>query len=449
MIASALGLIILMIAAATVFIRRTWLRAAGIERQLEEFRNQVRDQLQLRDAAEQRRAQDGQAEIQKVWRQLSAQADVSRQILEGVTGISAATAALHERVADVSSQISTLADTVELILRQAPHSCALDSSVLETKTEDELIAVAESVAFLRPLVPYPKWRFDADLANPDLAFQFRQWLWQYFNDRKREGPIVIPWHYGTRLRLFLGNDMSRQIYVAGCVEPNEFAFFDHVLEPGMTFLDAGANDGIYTVFAAKRVGGQGTVWAFEPSVRELSRLRHNLELNHLTARIFPLALADCSGQAELSVGAYEHAGHNTLGAFAHQTEMERKDLVEVRRLDEVLNENPLARLDIMKIDVEGAELRLLRGAVETLREYRPILLFEVSEGSLKHQGGSPQELLAFLHGENYLIYTFDRLTGLPVPAAPRVLAENMIGYPSERPMPTSSCWSWPTQSPLR
>jgi hypothetical protein len=124
--------------------------------------------------------------------------------------------------------------------------------------------------------------------------------------------------------------------------------------------------------------------------------------------------------------------------------MERKDLVEVRRLDEILNENPLARLDIMKIDVEGAELRLLRGAVETLRKYRPVLLFEVSEGSLKHQGGSREELLALLHSENYLIHTFDRVTGLPVPAAPRIFAENMIGYPSEKPMPTSSCWSWPT-----
>ena len=159
-----------------------------------------------------------------------------------------------------------------------------------------------------------------------------------------------------------------------------------------------------------------------------------------------MALADCSGQAELSVGAYEHTGHNTLGEFAYETEMERKDHVEVRRLDEVLNENPLARLDIMKLDVEGAELRLLRGAVETLRTYRPVLLFEVSEDSLKHQGGSPRELLAFLHTENYLIHTFDRVTGLPVPAAPGVFAENMIGYPVEKPMPASSRWSWPTQS---
>ena len=78
-----------------------------------------------------------------------------------------------------------------------------------------------------------------------------------------------------------------------------------------------------------------------------------------------------------------------------------------------------------------------------------VLLFEVAEGSLKHQGGSPEELLALLHAGNYLIYTFDRMTGLPVPAAPGVFAENMIGYPAEKPIPAGSCWSWPTQSRLR
>jgi hypothetical protein len=60
-----------MIAAAALFIRRTWLRAAGIERQLEEFRTQLRDQLQLRDAAEQRRAEDAQAEIRKMRHEIS------------------------------------------------------------------------------------------------------------------------------------------------------------------------------------------------------------------------------------------------------------------------------------------------------------------------------------------------------------------------------------------
>jgi hypothetical protein len=71
MIASALGLIAVMIAAAMVFIRRTWLRAAGIERQLEEFRSQLWYQLRQRDETEQRRAEDNQNEIRRVRHELS------------------------------------------------------------------------------------------------------------------------------------------------------------------------------------------------------------------------------------------------------------------------------------------------------------------------------------------------------------------------------------------
>jgi FkbM family methyltransferase len=296
-------------------------------------------------------------------------------------------------------------------------------------------------------VPYPNWRFDADLTNPDLAFQLRRWIWEHCDARKLEVPVVTPWHLGTRLRLFLGNDTSRQIYVAGCIDPNEFAFLDRFLQPGMTFLDAGANEGIYTIFAAKRVGRQGTVWAFEPSTRELSRLRHNLDLNQLTARIFPLALADRSTQAELAVAGYNHAGQNTLGAFVYDVETERRDLVDVRTLDEILETNPLARLDLIKVDVEGAELRLFQGAVATLRKYRPVLLFEVAEDSLQHQGATRLAVLDFLRGENYRLSTFDRHTGLPYPAHPGVFSDNMIACPAESALPESTGWAWPASAP--
>ena len=76
--------------------------------------------------------------------------------------------------------------------------------------------------------------------------------------------------------MFLGHDVSSQVYIAGCFEPNEIVFLDRILKPGMTLVDAGANDGLYTVFAASRVGPKETVWAFEPSNRELARLKHNV-----------------------------------------------------------------------------------------------------------------------------------------------------------------------------
>jgi FkbM family methyltransferase len=212
----------------------------------------------------------------------------------------------------------------------------------------------------------------------------------------------------------------------------------------MTFLDVGANDGIYSVFAASRVGPEGTVWAFEPSAREVARLQFNLDLNHLCARVFPIALADVSGQVNLTVAGYEHEAHNTLGAFAYQgIEAKGTEPVVVRQLDAVLQDNPLPRIDVIKLDVEGAELRVLRGAISTIEHYRPYILFEVSEQSLHHQSCTREELLTFLQSQKYRLYTFDPLTGLPMAASPGVYSDNMIAVPAEKPLPTAVTWPWP------
>jgi FkbM family methyltransferase len=373
-------------------------------------------------------------------------ADRIVQIQSDVNTLSASVSGLAAPVAAAAAA----AEAVEIIARRPLHTLPIEPRLVEATSQEELIALAESMAILRPLAPYPKWRTDAEAHNPDFAFQLRRWFWQYFHDRQREAPLVVPWHAGTRLRLFLGNDLSSQIYIAGCFEPNEFAFLDRILRPGMTFLDAGANEGIYTIFAARRLGREGTVWAFEPSRREVERLHYNVGLNELASRIFPLALADFNGQAELTVGGYEHPGLNTLGAFANQAvEMERKELVEVRRLDDVISDSPPPRIDVMKLDVEGAELRLLRGAVSTLECYRPVVLFEVSESSLRLQDSSSEELVGFLRARKYLIHTFDRSTGLAVPAAPGVFSDNMIGVPEEKPLPDAVRWPWPVPARIK
>jgi FkbM family methyltransferase len=275
----------------------------------------------------------------------------------------------------------------------------------------------------------------------------RHAIWESCRDRKAQVPIVIGWYLGTRLQLHLGNDLSRQIYTAGCIDPNEFAFLDRYLQPGMTFVDAGANEGIYTVFAAKRVGAHGTVWAFEPSQRELDRLRATVDLNALpdraNVRLFRIALADRNGDAELTIAGFENAGHNTLGAFAYEgIATEEKQTVDLRRLDDVVAENPPARIDVIKMDVEGAELKLLTGAVSTLRQYRPVLLLEVSQRSLSHQGSSQEELLAFLRSNDYSLYVFDD-SGLPAPAAPGTYADNMLALPQGMTLPPAVFQLWP------
>jgi FkbM family methyltransferase len=370
------------------------------------------------------------------------------------TGTAAAIAALSQRVSDatgvigtvteMAGKLSNLGDAVEILLRRPPYDFPIDQELLEKKTEPEMIALAEAIAILRPLIPYPRWRFDADWSNPDLAFQIRQRVWQLFHDRRWDTPVEVGWHNGTRLKVYLGNDLSRQIFIAGCIEPNEFAFLDRILQAGMTFLDIGANEGIYSVFAAKRVGGKGTVWAFEPSGRELERLRRNLDLNRLDVRVFPLALAERSGEAELIVAGYEHEVQNTLGKFAYEgIAVARRETVELARLDDIVARERPARIDVIKADVEGAELRLFQGAQATLRQYRPTILFEANAGSLRHQDATVEGLLEYLRHQEYAVFFFDPRTGLPAPASLQRYSFNMIAVPTEGSLPEAIYRSWP------
>ena len=373
---------------------------------------------------------------------LSEQVDGASDALQ--SKVSALIQPLSGSIAELSGKTEVLADMVESVVRKPPRDLPIDVTILEKYTEGEIVTLAEALATLRPLVPYPRWHFDCDWANPDLAFQLRQWLWHYFDTRQAEGAVVVGWHHGTRLRLYLGNDLSRQIYIAGSVDPNEFAFLDRFLQPGMTFLDIGANEGIYSVFAARRVGAEGTVWAFEPSRRELDRLRCNLELNGLQVRVFPLALADSAGRADLRVAGYGHEGQNTLGAFAYAgVEVARTEPVDLMRLDDVVEQNPLGRLDAIKVDVEGAELRLFRGATATLRRFRPVLLFEASDAALRLQGASCEALFDHLRNQQYDLYAFDRHSGLPAPATPGAQTENMIAVPAGQSLPAAVYRSWP------
>ena len=352
---------------------------------------------------------------------------------------------LNQDAAVLNDEIASLSQAVEVLNKTPIQSLPGDFARLENKTEAEVLALAESITVLRPLVPYPRWRYDADWNNPDVAFRLRQRIWQYFNDRRREMPFITPWHRGSRVCIYLGNDQSRQILVAGCLDPNELAFVDRFLRPGMTFLDIGANDGLYTTLASKCVGPHGAVWAFEPSSRELSRLERNLELNHLTVRVFPLALADSNEPAELKVAPYGHEGLNTLGSFVHEIDSGGAEKVQLARLDDILVQNPLAHLDFIKLDVEGAELRVLKGAATTLQRYRPVILFEVSDAALRQQSSSAADLAGFLRAQNYDLYMFDPSSGLPAKAVEGIYSENMIGVPAGVALPEPVYSPWPHQ----
>ncbi len=302
--------------------------------------------------------------------------------------------------------------------------------------EAALLEEARRLAWVRPLGPYPGWRFNIDWDRPEPDFRRRREIWTIFHERQRQVPLTINWYGRLRVNLYLGNDLSRPLFVGGCIDPNEFAFLDGLLRSGMTFLDVGSNDGLYALFASERVGPSGQVWAFEPSPREFERLSRNLELNRTrNIRTFPLALGSHTGEADLLIAGYGHEGQNTLGAFIYPgVENAEKVRVSVRKLDDLIAGQGLARLDVLKVDVEGAEVSVLQGAGRVLQSMRPVLLFELSDAALRNQGSSAGELLALLRGFDYRIYGFDATTGRPAPEQGLDASLNRIAAPSERPL---------------
>jgi FkbM family methyltransferase len=186
----------------------------------------------------------------------------------------------------------------------------------------------------------------------------------------------------------------------------------------MTFIDVGANMGLYTLFAARKVGPHGVVVAIEPSSREFARLKAHIELNRLAnVRLLQVAVSNCRGEADLLVATEEKSGHNTLGAFGYDSVTPQgNERVPVERLDDIVQQEELQRVDVIKMDIEGAEFLALQGATRTLSQFRPVLLLEISDRTLAHQGCSSQQVWEFLTQIGYSIYSFDDRTGLPVPS---------------------------------
>jgi FkbM family methyltransferase len=223
------------------------------------------------------------------------------------------------------------------------------------------------------------------------------------------------------------------LFVSGVFDPNEFALLERVLAPGMRFVDAGANEGLYSLFAAACVGETGCVYSFEPSPRELARILHNIALNQFAqVRVFPFALSNRRGFATLSIGRDEHAGQNTLGILPEGVGLYEALDVPMRRLDEVAEAEGWDRIDFLKIDVEGGEERLIEGARGILRSMRPMMLFECSAPALERSGSSRERVLARLRSLDYLIYVFDQSTGLPRLASEGEYTENMIAAPRDK-----------------
>ena len=215
---------------------------------------------------------------------------------------------------------------------------------------------------------------------------------------------------GVRIQYTPQGNISRDLYL-GQFEHDVIGFLSHYLKPGMIVFDVGANIGVYSLLSAKYVGEHGAVHAFEPTPETFAHLCTNVELNgFMHICLNQLAVAEKSGMSMLYL--YEQNGMNSLAAQDWTGKPLGQVMVKTISLDEYVSAKDLPRVDLLKIDVEGAELSVLKGAYGLLSEANPpVVVCEFADKTTANFGYKAISIRDFLETIGYRFYRWNSKTG--------------------------------------
>jgi FkbM family methyltransferase len=211
---------------------------------------------------------------------------------------------------------------------------------------------------------------------------------RFVSESEREGIFTTP--DGLRMRLDLRTYPDVNMAV-GLYELDTYRLIRNVLRPGQWFVDVGANVGYFTLLAAKWVGATGRVDALEPDPINRGRLEMHLRENQLESRVrvHPVAASAQAGEVKITHPESTGSNHGMASMYKSLTGEGETFTVPTVRLDEMFDEVP----NMIKIDVEGAELQVLEGLAKLLRaEHPPTLIIEHNWTSCIAAGYRPSNL---------------------------------------------------------
>ncbi|MEX1120802.1 MAG: FkbM family methyltransferase [Balneolales bacterium] len=209
------------------------------------------------------------------------------------------------------------------------------------------------------------------------------------NKTKFSGPLLdwIPW----------------QVFLYGCYL-KEQVVGDYMLSQireGNTIFDIGANLGYYSVQFAEKTGNKGSVYSFEPLDYQLQYLKQNISLNRLDhITVEKQIVSDRAGEQTIYFSSSKNSGQSSI-----HTPTKTFESIPAITLDDYCRENNIARIDLIKIDVEGHEYKVVTG-MESLLSSKSVgsLFIEINDANLKQSGSSGKELVNFLNNKGYKAY---------------------------------------------
>jgi FkbM family methyltransferase len=198
--------------------------------------------------------------------------------------------------------------------------------------------------------------------------------------RRMATQLEVPVVGGFRMRLDTTDSVGRVLAIGGIWEPSVTALFRNVLSPGDVCVDVGANIGYFTLLAATLVGPNGRVYALEPAPDTHAALEAGIELNGFS-NVTALCVAAGEADGEAVLDDHVHSVLSSIRGTGKDDTGADGLTVPVRSVASVIQSSDLPRLRLVKIDVEGYELEVLRGLEPVLkRGARPTVIVEVHAG---------------------------------------------------------------------
>jgi FkbM family methyltransferase len=195
---------------------------------------------------------------------------------------------------------------------------------------------------------------------------------------------------------------QRRIYYFGSHERKTEDLVYKLTSRGGNVLDVGANIGVYTMLAAKRSGVSGKVISLEPVPQVFEQLSGGVRLNGYTnVLVYNVAAWEQNRVLKMFCSEAEN-----LGSYGVDIKEEEKSAISIQavRIDDLVVQIGLQAIDLIKIDVEGAELPVLKGAIETLRRHRPILVLEIDPNLMSRYDYNVGDIWTYLKALSYECY---------------------------------------------
>jgi FkbM family methyltransferase len=254
-------------------------------------------------------------------------------------------------------------------------------------------------------------KFKATYLLGMVLVRFSRFLKKRFNKKGVDMRTVNNFMGTIKMCVDRNSYMGGSIYWTGFHHLNELLFLNSFLKPDMVFIDIGANQGEFSLFAASKLTN-GKVVSFEPVAKQLGYFENNIKINSFkNIELNAYGLSNEEGSLPIytsldtTLHSGIHEGLSTLYATGNRAAFEQNVALKVFDKEYI---NRFSRIDFIKIDIEGAELYALKGMQQHLSQFKPTILIEMNDDTFKAAGYSLPEMSDYLKSFGYKPYRIFR-----------------------------------------